>query len=309
MTTWSLRLPLLLIASAALFCSCGTGLAPGASALNANGAQQSLQVVQFYPASGSLASPPSAIQVIFNSSTLDANSDAFAANLTNKYWINCGVNNLAPTAVAYSAGSNTVSVSLPPITGLAAGATCNFYVSGSIRDANGNQLTGAPVATYQIGGSGSSGWVENSVITLTAAAGGSGGTAFQDSSTSGVVLTGLMIQTATYLDGVVGQFQVAFNTSSSTSNGQPHGTTSAINAQLSCPAGYAVTGLIGRADTYVEAIGLVCKNQDQSQTSQTPITGGAGGNAFSISCPSGQFATDLKGSAGTLIDQIQLGCR
>jgi hypothetical protein len=263
------------------------------------------QLTAFYPASGTYSAVPATVLVSFASPSLDA---AQAASLAT-YNIRCGSNGnfLAAQSVSYQAGLSTVTVSLPSITGLANGTVCTFSVSISLRDASGNFVVGQHTASYTINRGGGT-WNEAASPTYTALVGSNSRSSFLDTGASGMVLTGLNVSSATSVNSVQGLWANGFG-SSATSTGQAHGTSGGGYTQLACPAGYRLTGITGRSGADLDAIGIICKTEDQSQAYTSIALGGAGGASFTLSCPAGQFATDLGGGVDVFLDGLYLGCR
>lgn len=263
-------------------------------------------IIGFSPSAGSVASLPSSVVVSFTSSNLDqAGLSAVSA-----YTVTCGNGNpIVAQGVSPVAGVASVTVSLPAITGLAPGTVCTFNISNNLRDGFGNYINGDHFVNYTVTGSVSGGlWTPSSTLTTTAAAGDAfAGSTFSGTGGANMALKGLLLSGSQYVDGVVGAWS-AFGDSSVT-YGPLHGYGVGGYTQLLCPSGYRMTGIYGRAGSYIDAVGIVCKSESQSQTYTSGVVGGPGGTAFELSCPLGQFATDLKGRAGSYLNQLYLGCR
>lgn len=215
--------------------------------------------------------------------------------------------------MSYSPGQNSVSVSLPSITGLVDGTLCTFSVSTVMRDSAGNFVSGNHTVSYTISASGQSlgqtGWNEAATATSTASVGTNIGNTFMNvAGSSGTALAGLLLNGSTSINGIVGLWSHGFS-AASTTQGPSQGATAGGFSQVTCPAGFLMTGVTGRAGAYVNAIAIVCKTADQSQTYTSPTVGGSGGTAFTLSCPAGQFATDLDGTADSYLESLSLGCR
>lgn len=89
--------------------------------------------------------------------------------------------------------------------------------------------------------------------------------------------------------------------------------------ELNCPSGYTVMGLTGRADIYVNAIGLLCGKSTSMGAGPFTVTvgagspswilGGTGGNpVVANNCPAGSVASGLVTRSGLVVDQIGLTC-
>lgn len=265
-------------------------------------------ITAYYPADGAISAPPTTVNISFSTGSLDPT----LLTVPSSYVIDCGGNGLAAQSVAYVPGLASVSVTLPTITGLANGTVCEFRVSNNLRDASGNFLDGSHYVRYTIqagASAGGGGWVPASSATLTSGVGTATGSAFRAvGGPNDYVLKGLLVNGTRYADGVVGVWGQRFGNGGDV-YGNAHGASAGGYTQLSCPAGYRVTGLHGRAGTYIDALGIVCKDESQGQAWRSSAAGGTGGVAFELSCPAGQFATDLAGHAGTYLNQLSLGCR
>jgi hypothetical protein len=82
---------------------------------------------------------------------------------------------------------------------------------------------------------------------------------------------------------------------------------------LSCPAGYAMTGAGGTYTGSINAIQIHCSKIGGNGTAVTGWGGtpryGSGGIPYDISCPAGTGATGFSGRSGLLVDGVQLRCR
>lgn len=302
------------IFAALLLSACGNlqgspGRKGDASSLQTSlAAGSAASITGYYPAEGAISAVPSTVNVSFSTGSLDPT----LLSVPSSYVIDCGGNSLVAQSVTYVAGVASVAVTLPSITGLANGTVCEFRVSGNLRDASGNFITGSHYARYTIqagAAAGGGGWVPASSATLTSAVGTATGNAFRAvGGPNDYAVKGLLVNGTRYADGLVGVWGARFTTGADV-YGQPHGASAGGYTQLSCPAGYRVTGLHGRAGTYIDALGIVCKDERQAQTWRSAAAGGSGGTAFEVSCPAGQFATDLAGYAGSYLNQLALGCR
>lgn len=263
------------------------------------------QISGYYPASGTYAAVPSTVQVNFTTGGLDAAT----ASSVNSYTIACGGTPYAAQSVAFASNVNSVSVSLPSITGLANGTVCTFTVALSLRDANGDYVTGEHTVNYLINSGATTGatWNEAATAVYTSAIGTASGSTFQSTGATGVVLTGLNVNYGTYVLGISGLWANGFS-STTTATGPVHGA-GGSGVQLACPAGYRMTGVYGNSGAYVDSIGITCKTQDQTQTYNSSVVGGTGGSSYNLSCPAGMFATDLYGYANGNLQQLYLGCR
>lgn len=265
-------------------------------------------IVSVYPAEGAIAAPPTTVNVNFSSGNLDS----ALLSAVSSYLINCGGLDLVAQGVTHVPGVASVAVALPTITGLTEGTVCTFKISSNLKDALGNFITGIHSVRYTINSGASAtggGWVPAAGVSFTSSVGSVSGNAFHAvGGPADSLLKGLMVNGTQYADGIVGVWTTRFSSSAEV-YGQPHGATAGGYTQLSCPAGYRVTGFHGRSGTYIDALGIICKDESQGQTYRSPAAGGSGGNAFEYSCPAGQFATDLAGRAGSYLNQFSLGCR
>ena len=146
--------------------------------------------------------------------------------------------------------------------------------------------------------------------------GGTGGSPFDLSCASGEVLAGIYGYTDTYVNSVgarcvsvtndgdwIGQPRDASLTG--TSNGSPYAST--------CPSGWAVTGFTGRADTFVNQVGLQCQKLDTDSTVRgfsqpLPVAGRSTGTEHTLLNCAGSVATGLTGRSGGWMDSFGLQC-
>lgn len=76
--------------------------------------------------------------------------------------------------------------------------------------------------------------------------------------------------------------------------------------QISVPAGNQAVGFTGRADEYMDALGLIYVPTQQFQVNQTPLAGGGGGSAFADKeIAQGARISEIRFRAGSLVDGIQ----
>ncbi len=260
-----------------------------------------LLISEFYPASGTLESPPTSVQVQFNSSTVNYAQAALASN----YTLNCAGAAVSATSVNFTYGSYYATATFASQSA-SSGTTCYFSVSGNIYDNNGSSLGGTTEQAYLISSSGSYfSWSYLASVSYLSAIGGIGGASFSEAGADGLALAGFNLRVGTYLEGLKG---VWMNSTGTSSYGTVHGT-SPTTASVSCPSGQRITGLQGYYGTYLNAIGFTCKNSAQTVSSQSSLTGTATGTYFEIQCSAGRFVTAIHGRSGTLVDQIGIGCR
>ena len=134
--------------------------------------------------------------------------------------------------------------------------------------------------------------------------GGSGGQYFLDT-----VMTGFMVgfhgRAAQYNDQVQWIDQ-------GDNYGSQHGGTGGNEYESTCPSGYVVDGIYGRAAQYVDQLGLYCVPvstlSQYSEAPPEPAHGGNGGYAFASRCFNGEGAVGIQGHAWSLVDQIGLIC-
>jgi hypothetical protein len=79
-------------------------------------------------------------------------------------------------------------------------------------------------------------------------------------------------------------------------------------AKLECPPQTRMTGIHGRADRMVRALGVICAKKDGSGRVSVEAVGGMGGEPFEFACPKGA-ARGLKTRLGWWIDGLGLVCR
>jgi len=146
--------------------------------------------------------------------------------------------------------------------------------------------------------------------------GGNGGTAFDLSCASGEVVAGIYGSTDTYVNSV-GARCVAVSDDGDWI-GQPRdagttGTTTGRPYAATCPTGWGVTGFTGRADTFVNQVGVQCQklvSPDAARDFSRPLqTAGrnTGTEHGPLNC-AGSVATGLTGRSGAWIDAFGLQC-
>ncbi len=301
----------LLLLSAASLQACG-GLAgkasksQTASTFTSNlAAGTAVSIASVYPSDGYQATVPTTVNVSFSSANLDQGQLAAVST----YSMTCGGGNaVAASSVNAISGVASVSVSFAA-NSQANGTVCVFTVASNLKDGLGNFVTGSHTASYTINSSTSStGWNPALFATPTASVGSSAGSGFSGIGADGMILQGLLVNGTQSADGIVGVWANRF-ASTSLSYGQPHGASAGGYNQISCPSTFRLTGIYGKAGGSIDSIGIVCKNESQSQTYRSATAGGTGGSAYELSCPAGQFATELIGRAGSFLNQLTLGCR
>ena len=80
---------------------------------------------------------------------------------------------------------------------------------------------------------------------------------------------------------------------------------------LSCAAGYAMTGVEGTYTGSINAGRIHCSEIGGNGTDVTPYGGTprSSGHSYNISCPEGKAVTGFSGRSGSLIDGLQLLCQ
>lgn len=152
--------------------------------------------------------------------------------------------------------------------------------------------------------------------------GGNGGNPFSNTvcGNDQVVAT-LKLRAGSYVDSIT-PFCTKVNANGSWAGASTQGPGAGGNGgspyTLSCEPGAAVVAITGRAGSYVDSLGIVCRklagvtaggvNFVNGSDSKHGPHGGAGGTAFTASCPSGQVAKGFKGRAAAWLDQIELVC-
>lgn len=154
-------------------------------------------------------------------------------------------------------------------------------------------------------------------VEYTPVVGGGGGTSYTLSCGNDKALVGIRGQSGGFVDSVKGVCkQINYDGSW---NGDVRITDSAGGSggtffSLMCPSGYAVSGIVGNAASYIDRLGIYCGRLGESGRLATPgnspqFTGGTGGKSFgAFYCPNSKPARLIKGSAGTWVDSISLGC-
>jgi hypothetical protein len=76
-----------------------------------------------------------------------------------------------------------------------------------------------------------------------------------------------------------------------------------------CPSGMVASGLSGRAHTYVDAVGLVCKNANGTGATQTLTPrGGSGGDPYTLQCGTNEILIGTYGKAASVNDRVGAIC-
>lgn len=274
-----------------------------------SGSSGVLGINSFSPASSTVSSLPSSVQVNFNETNIDVSSDSYSALNTSNYTVNCGSGTYYVSSVTNS-GSGIVYVTMPSLS-VSAGSTCVLTASGKIHDTNGYALSGTTTVSYYFSSSSStSTWNEQSNTTTEGPAGVATGTTFYDKGSNGIALSGLNIHSGGYVDQITGIWEVGFTSGSSQAYGPTHGGSGgSSNVNVMCPAGEQITGVFGTYSGEITSLGIICGLPGYPQAAQSSAYGGGGGTSFQINCPSGEFATDLAGYSGSYLEEIQLGCR
>ena len=154
----------------------------------------------------------------------------------------------------------------------------------------------------------------------TGIAGSSGKTTYELSCGSGRALVGIKGKAGSYIDRVQGVCaQINFDGSwqgSPTLTGSAGGS-EGTDYNLTCPSGYAVAGIKGKAASYIDQLFVLCKaltwngmiDTYKSQIWKGPA-GSTGGYSFGpLVCPNNRIPARLiKGKAGIWVDSIGLGC-
>lgn len=283
---------------------CGAGVGGRARATAATTTvtnTSNFAIAAFSPAEGNVASLPTTVLIAFNQNYLSAN-----ANNASYYNLSCGGNVFQAAAVQYAAGSNYVTVTLPAVGAVSTGTACYFSVSPNVTNTDGYSPVGTRSAAYYV--------TNNQSVaagSTTAAVGGTGGTGFSETAGSTLeLMSGLRVRAATYVAAVQGEWQENFRSGGTIVTGSLHGDGSAgSETSFSCPSGMRITGLRGRAGTYVNAVGIVCKDSTQATFWESSLAGGAGGGSFAVNCPAGTFASGLAGRSGGYVDQLALICQ
>jgi hypothetical protein len=150
--------------------------------------------------------------------------------------------------------------------------------------------------------------------TVTAPAGGTGGSPFSILCPAGSALT----QVNGHAGDGVDQVDVVCRTISvglviglgeGTSAGAAGGTGAPLY-ELPCPAGAAVTGISGSAGDLIDELRLTCTELGGTESATTATVGSPFAKpGYDLVCPPGAVATGLEGRSGTRIDQVKLVCQ
>jgi hypothetical protein len=282
---------------------CGNLIGASAKTLSstATTANGTLVINSFSPPTSSLAATPTSVVVYFNESNLDVTSASTASN----YVLTCNASSTVASQAYYVYGTSYVTVTLPAISATI-GDVCSLFVSANVIDTSGAALSGTREADYYMTSASSAfNWAESASTAFTSIMGGNGGSSYNDAGADGLALSGLNLNVNTLIMGVNGAWS---NAAGTISYGGVHGS-SPTSSSLTCPSGYRITGIFGYYSTYVEAVGIYCKNATQTMSYTSAQLGTATGSTFSVSCNAGQFATSLYGSSGAYVDGIGIGCR
>jgi hypothetical protein len=283
---------------------------PASSNLVAASSSGTANMIQSYsPAGGTYTTVPTQVVITLETTSIDPNT----AGSDSSYSIACGGNPLSPQSVSVS--GQTITVNLPSITGLVNGTTCTFTVNSNVMDQSGNFLSGTHTVTYTLSssgtvlsGNGNGVWNEQGSPSDTSSIGSDQGTPFSDQGSTGVVMTGIMVDSSgSYVDGIQGLWSNGFS-DTNTAAGPLEGMSGNMTT-LSCPSGMRMTGIVGNSGSFVDSIAIVCMNEAQSQSYTSSSFGGSGGSSYSLSCPSGMFATDLNGVSDSYLNELSLGCQ
>lgn len=310
------KIPALLLLTSILVSGCGAAASKGSQGTNSSSVAGSsssitgsatLSITSIYPADSYVATVPTSVTVNFSGANIYQPSISSVTSFT----ITCGGNPpIAAQSISYLPGVASVSANFAAITGLPNGTVCTFQISAAVRDGAGNLVTGNHSASYTVHAVSTSGgvWIPAVVATYTSPVGSSSGQGFSGVGGNEMILQGLLVNGTQYADGIVGVWASRFSANTLV-YGQSHGASAGGYTQLSCPVGYRITGIFGKAGSYIDSIGIICKTEDYTQSYRTSAAGGGGGTAYELSCPGGQFATDLQGRAGSYLNQLSLGCR
>lgn len=153
--------------------------------------------------------------------------------------------------------------------------------------------------------------------TNTGTAGGSGGTSYSLSCGSDKALVGIKGKAGSLVDSVEG-FCAQINDDGSwqgTVQAGFAGGSGGTNFSLYCAPGQAVTGIRGRAGSYVDQLQIRCGPLGQNGRVLSlgyflsDEAGGTGGSAFGpFDCPDSMPARLIRGRAAKWVDAIGLGC-
>lgn len=154
----------------------------------------------------------------------------------------------------------------------------------------------------------------------TGTAGGSGGTDFNLSCGLSKVLVGIEGKAGAFVDSVQGvcvQINDDGSWQGSTTATARAGGSGGTAFHLTCPSGHAVTGIKGRAASYIDRLEVQCARLGRLAKPVITTTyflagvaGGTGGSVFGpLICPDNDApALAIRGRASTWVDSIRLEC-
>lgn len=163
------------------------------------------------------------------------------------------------------------------------------------------------------------------VATETPIAGGSGGTSYSLSCGSDKALVGIKGKAGSFIDRVIAvcariNDDGSWLGSVSEAIG-PRGTTDFAGGlggnsfNLTCPSGYAVSGIKGKAGAYIDQLKVRCSRLGQNGRFSilgdflNGTAGGTGGSSFGpYDCINNKPARLIRGKASTWVDSMGLGC-
>lgn len=160
--------------------------------------------------------------------------------------------------------------------------------------------------------------------------GGTSETAFSEAAPSGQVLFGVRVTYGSSYEGVGSTYvyslqpiwRQAYGLSTTLTYGGIYGSASGTTYDLVCPApvnsgpSYAVSGFTGTSGTYIDSLGILCRQEYDfgNPVTVSPVGGTTIGTTFSSECASDTFLTAFSGSSGTwyssyYIDNLQGSCQ
>ncbi|TAK55032.1 MAG: hypothetical protein EPO25_05115 [Gammaproteobacteria bacterium] len=155
-------------------------------------------------------------------------------------------------------------------------------------------------------------------VDYTSTAGGGGGTSYSVGCGANQALVGVKGYAGSYIDGLQGICaQISYDgswlgTAVETSFA---GKSTGRSFSLVCPAGHAVSGVKGRAGSYIDQLKVRCGRLGPNGRLSSygdylgGTAGSTGGSAFGpFDCSSSQPAQLIRGKAGNWIDSLGLGC-
>lgn len=139
--------------------------------------------------------------------------------------------------------------------------------------------------------------------------GGTGGVYDKDQCDIGF-MTGISGRSAKYLDRVGIICGDLYTPKDTDWFGLEYGGRGGTQFSSSCPEGYAVTGIRGRAAKYIDRIGLICApiNRLDQLWYGLPQFGGRGGSEFETYCPPGEAAIGFQLKHYKYVDAVGLIC-